>query len=52
MDILRPDEITLLMDHIDDLKYQTLIMLAVMSGARQGEILALSGLILIGTIHS
>ncbi len=41
MDILRPDEIRQLLDNVEGLKYETLFTLAVMSGARQGEILGL-----------
>ncbi len=37
--ILSPDEINTLLDAVDDQKYQTLFTLAVMSGARQGELL-------------
>lgn len=41
MDIFRPDEIRQLFDNTEGLKYKTLFMVAVMSGARQGEILGL-----------
>jgi len=41
IDILRPDEIRQLMDKAGELKYETLFMLAIMSGARQGELLGL-----------
>jgi integrase len=39
--ILRPEQLTCLLDAVDDLKYKTLIMLAIFSGARQGELLGL-----------
>jgi integrase len=42
MDILRPDEIRHFLDNIDNLRYQTLYMLAIMSGARQDELHALT----------
>lgn len=41
MDILRPDEIRRFLDNVSGLKYETLFMLAIMSGARQGELLGL-----------
>lgn len=41
MDILRPDEIRRFLDNVEGRKYETLFTLAVMSGARQGEILGL-----------
>lgn len=41
MEILRPDEIRQFLDKVDGMKYQTLFMLAIMSGARQGELLGL-----------
>jgi integrase len=41
IDILRPDEIRKFLDQIEGLKYKTLFTLALMSGARQGEILGL-----------
>jgi len=41
LDILRPDEIRIFLDHVQGLKYKTLFTLAIMSGARQGELLAL-----------
>jgi integrase len=41
MDILRPDEIRQLLVHVVDLKFNTLFMLAIMSGARQGELIGL-----------
>lgn len=41
MDILRPDEIRRFLYHVEGLKYQTLFTLAIMSGARQGELLGL-----------
>ena len=47
MDILRPDEIRRLLDHVEGLKYQTLFMLAAISGACQGEILGLTWSVLI-----
>lgn len=39
MDIYRPDEIRQFLDNVEGLKYKTLFMLAIMSGARQGELL-------------
>jgi integrase len=39
--ILTPTQIKALMDAVEDQKYKTLIQLAVMSGARQGELLGL-----------
>ena len=41
MDILRPDEIRRFLDKAGELRYHTLFMLTIMSGARQGELLAL-----------
>ena len=41
MDILRPDEVRQFLNHVEELKYKTLFMLAIMSGARQGELLGL-----------
>ena len=41
MDILRPDEIRRFLDHVEGLKYKTLFLLTILSGARQGEILGL-----------
>ncbi|MBN2062555.1 MAG: site-specific integrase [Deltaproteobacteria bacterium] len=41
MDIFRPDEIRQFLKNADGLKNKTLFMLAVMSGARQGELLGL-----------
>jgi len=41
MDFLRPNEIRALIDNTPDQKYKTLFTLAVMTGARQGEILGL-----------
>jgi len=41
MDILRPDEIRQLLEHVERLKYKTFFMLAIMSGARQGELIGL-----------
>jgi integrase len=38
---LNPDQINALLGSVDDLKYNTLIRLAVFSGARQGELLGL-----------
>jgi integrase len=40
MKILTPDQITAFLAQVDDPKYRTLFMLAVFSGARQGELLA------------
>ena len=39
--ILNPDEITALLDAVEDPKYNMLFRLAIMSGARQGEMLGL-----------
>jgi len=39
--ILNPSEIAAFLDAVKDMKYRTLFMLAIMSGARQGEILGL-----------
>jgi len=39
--VLNPDEITRLLDAIEDPKYKMLVQLAIMSGARQGELLGL-----------
>jgi integrase len=39
--ILTPNQITTLLDAVSDQKYKTLIRLAIMSGARQGELLGL-----------
>jgi integrase len=41
MDILRPDEIRLFLEKVETQKHKTLFTLAVMSGARQGELLGL-----------
>jgi integrase len=41
MDILRPEEIRRFLDQVQEPKYKTLFTLAIMSGARQGEILGL-----------
>lgn len=41
MDILTPDEIRMFLDKVEGFKYKTLFTLAVMAGARQGEILGL-----------
>ena len=41
MKILNPAQITAFLNQIDDPKYKTLFMLAVFSGARQGELLGL-----------
>ena len=39
--VLNPDEITRLLDTIEEPKYKMLVQLAIMSGARQGELLGL-----------
>ena len=39
--VLNPEQINLLLDAVDDPKYKTFFMLAIMSGARQGELLGL-----------
>lgn len=39
--VLTPDEIKAFLDAVEDLKYKTLFKLAIMSGARQGELLGL-----------
>jgi integrase len=39
--ILNPSEIAAFLDAVKDMKYRTLFMLAIMSGARQGELLGL-----------
>jgi integrase len=39
--ILQPSEIMSLLEHTPDQKYRTLFLLAIMSGARQGELLGL-----------
>jgi integrase len=41
MNILRPDEIRQFLDHVEGLKYRTFFTLAVMTGARQGELIGL-----------
>jgi integrase len=41
MKILTPTQITAFLSKVDDLKYRTLFMLAVFSGARQGELLGI-----------
>jgi integrase len=42
MNIFRPDEIRHFLAHVDGPKHRTLFMLAIMSGVRQGELLALT----------
>jgi len=39
--VLKPDEIKAFLDVVENQKYKTLFMLAIMSGARQGELLGL-----------
>lgn len=39
--VLQPEEINELLDYVEDQKYHTLFMLALMSGARQGELFGL-----------
>ncbi len=39
--ILKPEQLTAFLDAVKDQKYKTLFMLAVFSGARQGELLGL-----------
>jgi integrase len=39
--VLNPDEIRIFLEAVNDKKYRTLFMLAIMSGARQGEVLGL-----------
>ncbi|MBA3036563.1 MAG: site-specific integrase [Desulfobacterium sp.] len=39
--VLNPEEIKLFLDTVESRKYKTLFMLAIMSGARQGELLGL-----------
>ncbi|MBC2710064.1 MAG: site-specific integrase [Desulfosarcina sp.] len=39
--ILKPDQLTAFLDAVSDQKYKTLFMLAIFSGARQGELLGL-----------
>jgi integrase len=41
IDVLRPDEIRLFLDNVEGLKYQTFFTIAVMTGARQGELIGL-----------
>jgi integrase len=41
MDIYKPDEIRCFLDNVDGEKYKTFFLLAVMSGARQGELIGL-----------
>ena len=41
MTILMPPQIILLLDKVEDQKYETLFMVAIFSGARQGELLGL-----------
>ena len=50
MRILNPSEITAFIDATEDQKYQTLFRLAIMSGARQGELLGLKWSDVIGQI--
>ena len=42
MDILRPDEIRRIIDNVKKQKYKTLFMLAVVPGAKQGELIGLT----------
>lgn len=39
MDVFRPDEIRLFLDNVEGQKYETFFTLAIMSGARQGELI-------------
>ena len=41
MDIYKPEEIRTFLEHVAGQKYQTFFLLAVMSGARQGELIGL-----------
>jgi len=41
IDIYRPEEIRLFLEHVEGQKYKTFFLLAVMSGVRQGELIGL-----------